>query len=151
MWSMSEKECERESVCVRERERERVCERGCMVVMCSKGSPSYSTGTKWPADFKRGRKSLADEPWRGRRICETNTNCYFGWDIKRGGWGTISQLTKFQWNLEFLNIVFNIIHERSSVSKVSARWVGQNLSTQDRHQVTSRHMLLEPFNANPSD
>ena len=115
-------------------------------------SPKYSTVAKWSAEFKRGRDSLEDDPRPGHPADVISqemidrverlvlTNCR----IKVAELASECGISN--------GSVYTIIHERLSMSKVSARWVPRNLNMQDRQQrVESSQELLEVYNANPED
>ena len=96
-----------------------------MVSTLGDDAPDLSTVKKWAAEFKRGRKSLPDDPRSGRFSPATTQK-----NIDR-----IHQMVMNDRRLTISHLanvisisrerVENILHNELGMSKVSARWVPQ--------------------------
>ena len=93
-----------------------------MVNVYGDSAPSYSTVTRWVAEFKRGRTSLKDDTLAGRPVEATTDDCYHA----------VEKLVTVDRRLKVLEIatevgvsygiILNILHEHLGLSKVRARW-----------------------------
>ena len=117
-----------------------------LVAVYGESAPNYSTVTRWFNEFKRGRRSVEDDPRSGRPSDAVNPTSIAAVEkiILQNRRVKVSEIAK---ELEIsVGSVENIIHEHLHMSKVSARWVPWNLSVQDRHQrVISSNELLNLY------
>lgn len=117
-----------------------------LVAVYGESAPNYSTVTRWFNEFKRGRRSVEDDPRSGRPSDAVNPTSIAAVEkiILQNRRVKVSEIAK---ELEIsVGSVENIIHEHLHMSKVSARWVPRNLSVQDRHQrVVSSNELLSLY------
>eukprot|EP00112_Aurelia_sp_Birch-Aquarium-sp1_P013402 Seg2844.1 transcript_id=Seg2844.1/GoldUCD/mRNA.D3Y31 product="Mariner Mos1 transposase" protein_id=Seg2844.1/GoldUCD/D3Y31 len=109
-------------------------------------APSRTTVYDWFAQFRRGRRSLEDDPRSGRPATATT-------DVQvaavRKLVGEDARVTVLQ-IAEQVGIssgsVGNILYDSFGVSKVSARWVPHMLTgEQERNRVQWCHSMLERF------
>jgi len=114
-------------------------------------APSYSTVTRWVAEFKCGRTSLEDDIWAGWPIEATTDDCH-----------TVKKLVTGDWQLKILEIatdmgisydsVLSILHEHLGLSKVCARWIPHLLTpVQKSFRVETCLELLAIYSASPDN
>lgn len=114
-------------------------------------APSNATVYNWVAEFKRGRTSTTDDPRPGRP-CEATTE-----DVEK-----IRNLIlddrrmKVRELAEAVHIsterVWNIIHQKLHMKKLTARWVPRLLTPdQKRNRVQTSQLCLDMFNKNPNE
>ena len=112
-------------------------------------SPALPTVKKWASEFKRGRKSIEDDPRSGRPSDVTTPQKI----------SEVEAIIMSDRRIKVLEVAVgcgisfgtahNIIHDELHLSKVSARWVPRNFSLQDRHQrVEACRELLDLMNVN---
>ena len=125
-----------------------------MVRVCGDKAPKYSRVAKWTAEFKHGRETLEDDPRCGRpaEVIIEDIIARVEKIIMSDPRSKIDEIYIAAETGISHGSVMTIIHERLSMSKVSARWVPRNLSAQDRHQwKESSRELLEIYNENPEN
>jgi len=104
---------------------------------------SFSTVTRWFNAFERGRQSLEDEGRSGRPSTSVNPDVISAvenliMEDRRIKLAQIAALIGVS-----VGSIETIIHEHLRMSKVAARWVPRNLSTNNRHERVqcSKHLL----------
>ena len=119
-----------------------------LVGIYGRGVPSFSTVTRWLNEFKRGRQSLENVDRSGHPSASVNPDVIsavknFVMEDRRSKVAQIASLIGGS-----VGSVEAIIHEYLRMSKVAARWVPRNFSTNNRHErVQCSQELLELYNA----
>ena len=105
-----------------------------MVKIYQDQCPSYATIKRWSAEFRRGRKSLEDDPRSGRPVTSTTSETIEAVEniVMEDRRVTIRQIE------DTLGISFGsvgtILHEHLGMNKVCARWVPRMLTPEMKNQ-----------------
>ena len=114
-------------------------------------APVFSTVKYWATEFKRGRTSTKDEN-RSERPVEVTTPEMID---KIHDMVLSDRQIKVRKIIEPTCIsqgtVFLILHEKSDVKKISARWVLRLLSEENKRNVWSNKAILAHFRRNPDE
>lgn len=110
------------------------------------------TVTQWFCEFKRGRVHVEDDPRAGRLTTSTDLDNSASAEslIMNNRRIKVSKVAG-ELNISY-GSALTIIHNVFGMSKVSARWVPQNLSAQDRHHrvhLSRKHLHL--YSSDPED
>jgi len=114
--------------------------------------PSYSTVTRWVAEFKRGWTSLKDDTRTGRPVEATTDDCCHA--VKKLVMGDrrlkVTEITR-EVGISY-GSVLNILHEHLGLSKVCARLVPRLLTpVQKSFWVETCSELLAIYSATPDN
>jgi transposase len=115
-------------------------------------STSFSTIKKWPAEFKRGRTSLEDDPCEGHPKSATTTEIIeqvhdMVLDDRRMKVHEIAEAIGIS-----KECAGYILHEELDMKKLCARWVPHWLTAdQKRTRMKISEQCLEHFNKNKTD
>uniref|UniRef100_A0A3Q0RHJ7 Mos1 transposase HTH domain-containing protein n=1 Tax=Amphilophus citrinellus TaxID=61819 RepID=A0A3Q0RHJ7_AMPCI len=121
-----------------------------MVATLGGDAPTLSTVQKWAAEFKRGRERLEDDPrfkHPATATIQENTDLvhHMVMDDRRL---TVNQIANAVGISQ--ERVGNILHNKTGMSKVSARWVPRHLTPdQKRTRLVTSQVNLALFEANP--
>ena len=111
-------------------------------------APSRATVFRWNTEFKRGRKSLEDDPRSGRPVTVTTPEIIDSMRelLDEDRRITVESIAE-QVNIS-IGAVHNIIHNELQMTKVTARWVPRKLTEQNKWQrVESSRALLKMYEA----
>ena len=113
-------------------------------------APAYSTVAKWAAEFKRGRKSLEDDPRSGRpqeattpeKVAQVQAVVEENPHLKAHEIAYACGVSK--------STAIIILHQHLNLSKVCARWIPHNLSeAQMQNRAQQSLALLHPYREDP--
>ena len=105
-----------------------------MVKIYQDQCPSYATIKRWSAEFRRGRKSLEDDPRSGRPVTSTTSETIEAVEniVAEDRRVTIRQI-EATLGISF-GSVGTILHEHLGMNKVCARWVPRMLTPEMKNQ-----------------
>ena len=104
-----------------------------LVIVYGDSVPSFNTVTRWFNEFERGSQALEDEGRSGRPSTSVNPDVISAAEnlILEDRTSKVAQIAALIG--VSVGSVEPIIHEHLRMSKVAARWVPRNLSSNNRH------------------